>query len=221
MKFKLTLIIIFIIHLNITAQINFQSNTKNYIGYQARLIDLMPSEISFLHINNDGLSFAIRGGYGEGSKNNVPVYNLSNIRTYNTYNTDFKQSFEVYFIKTGVVISKLTRPTFSVLHLINFNSTFANEKATFKKYDPLYGIYSTEYKEQNNYYSVEYEANIIHKLTSKIHYGMGYMFGIKINNHIPFKKVIPGIQEGSSYTPSQGFGNGFYINISLSLMYKL
>ncbi len=221
MKNKLTLLIILIVNLNIAAQTNFQSGTKNYIGYQARLIDLMPSEISFLHIKNDGLSFAIRGGYGESTKNNVSVYSVTNFNNYSSYSTNFKQSFEVYFIKTGVVISKQTRPTLNVLHLINFNSTFANEKATFKKYDPLYGSYSTEYKEQNNYHSIEYEANIIHKLTSKIHYGMGYMFGIKLNNHIPFKKVIPGIQDGSSYTPSQGFGNGFYINISVSLMYKL
>jgi hypothetical protein len=215
--------------LSISAFVNAQTKEtktpENYIGIQARLIDLMPFEISYLHIQKTGFSFAIRGGYGIGIKNRIN--NLNPFFYNNNYYNDFskiisyKQTFEAFFIKPGIIISKKYTPVFNSIYLINFSYAQSNDKLSITSNDQLYGTYTNEYRESHVYKAIEFEGNYQLKLSKKIYFGLGYILGYKIVNEIPFNDVISGIENGSEYSPSQGIGKTFYINANTCLMYKL
>lgn len=203
------------------------NNNSNFIGIQARLIDLMPFELSYLHIREKGISFSLRGGYGEGIKNNTtsevnkwlggqyPVYTL--------YGRDFSinQSYQAVFIKPGIVFAKTHSYYFNSFYLINFSLAKTYDALTIDSEDQLYGRIKTKYKESHLYQSVEFEGNHQLKINKKIGMGMGYVLGYKIVNEIPFQNNIKGIDLSSQYSPSQGVGKVIYVNLLLSLMIKL
>ncbi|MFZ4796339.1 MAG: hypothetical protein ACOYMA_02525 [Bacteroidia bacterium] len=209
----------------VNAQTKETNIPEKFIGIQARLIDLMPLELSYLRIQKTGFSFAIRGGYGKGTKNKIIKFYSNSF--YNSYSNDFSniinfdQTFDAFFIKPGIIISKKYTPVFNSFYLINFSYAQSNDKLSITSQDQLFGTYTNEYRESHVYQSVEIEGYNQLKLTPKIYFGLGYILGYKIRNEIPFKDVIIGIETGSQYSPSQGIGNRVYINAEASLMYKL
>lgn len=203
-----------------TKEANFQ---EKFIGIQARLIDLMPLEISYLRIQKTGFSFAIRGGYGKGTKNSIKSFYSSYYR-YNNYFSNlisFDQNFDAFFIKPGIIISKKYTPVFNSFYLINFSYAQTNDKLLITSQDQLFGTYTNEYRESHIYQSIELEGYHQLKISKKIYFGLGYILGYKIRNEIPFNDVIIGIEKGSQYSPSQGIGTKVYLNAEASLMYKL
>jgi hypothetical protein len=177
----------------------------------------MPSEISYLHVaKKKGFSFAVRGGYGSGEQE-IPPF------TSDLYNENIvsEKTFKAYFIKVGLVVPTVRKKRFTFYSLFNYNINNTSNKLVITSSDRLYGNYREEYNENYTNQSLEYEANVQFKLAKKFYYGLGYMIGHKINNIIPFKEVFPFFEKFSNYTPSQGAGNPTYINVSISLMYKL
>lgn len=207
-----------------------QTNSiQNYIGFQARLIDLMPFEFSFIHDNNSGVSYTLRAGYGKGEKNsfgtatNFNKNNMYYIGNFNNLSSNFtfNQSYSALFFKTGIVFSKIKKVNYTFYNIVNYSYVNCNDKIIINNNDQLYGSVINEYTEKNTYQALEYEGNFQFKLTPQICYGIGYIFGAKINPKIPFRNILPGIENGSTYTPAQGVGQNVYLNFSLSLMYKL
>jgi len=222
---NLLLLLLLCIAAMANAQIKETNVPEKFIGIQARLIDLMPLEISYLRIQKTGFSFAIRGGYGKGKKNTITsLYTNNNYNSY--YNTlgsitKYDQTFEAFFIKPGIIISKKYTPVFSSYYLINYSYAQTNDKLSITSQDQLFGTYTNEFKENHVYQAIEFEGNYQLKLAKKIYLGIGYILGYKIVNEVPFKDVVIGIENGSQYSPSQGLGTKFYLNAETSLMYKL
>lgn len=205
---------------------NGQNMKENayFIGYQHRLIDIAPSEISFININPKKNSFSIRIGYGKGEKYNLlsedSFVNYSGALRYNN-STKITNNFEAFFIKPGYIFKyKVKRKRIS-FHGVNLNLTYSNDQLTVLSIDKLFGEINTTHKKINFYSSIEYEKCHLINLFPKLIFGFNYILGIKIINPTPFDKLISGIDKASSYTPSQGFGNFLYVNASISLMYKL
>lgn len=207
------------------------AKVENLLGIQARLIDLMPFEISYVRLNTKWPSFAVRGGYGWGQKNesttstnnyiNIPAF-YNNTFYYN-YGRDFsfKQTFEAIFIKPGIVFLKTRGTYFTNCLLFNYNIAKSFDKITINSQDQLYGNVETLYYEDHIYQSVEFEGNHQILLNGKVKLGMGYVIGYKIQNQIPFQNQISGIDNNSQYSPSQGIGSKAYVNLLVSLMYSL
>jgi hypothetical protein len=190
----------------------------NFIGYQARLIDLMPSEISYLCINKKkGFSFAVRGGFGNGEKNKLSSTGISFVGN----NFSINQTFNAFFIKPGLLFATVRKKRYATYILLNYNLVHSSEKLRIENDDQLYGKYIIEYRHEKFYHSVEFENHIQFKLSPKIYYGVGGILGLKLNNTIPFADIFPYLSKASTYTPSQGSGNSVYINYSISLMFKL
>jgi hypothetical protein len=220
---KLVTLIFSILVLNGFSQIKPNDN-QNYVGFQARLIDLMPFEFSYIHDNSKGVSFTLRGGFGSGIKNAVNAnYSYNYNSYYNNLNNNFtfEQSFSAIFFKTGIIFSKLKKPNYTFYHIVNYSYANCTDKIIINNNDKLYGSYIVEYREKNINHALEYEGNIQFKLLPNLDYGLGYILGFKLNPKIPFTSVLPGIEKGSTYSPSQGVGYNVYLNFSLSLMYKL
>jgi len=219
---KLVTLIFSILFLNGFGQIKPNTN-QNYVGFQARLVDLMPFEFSYIHDNSSGISYTVRAGFGSGVKNVVNTRSFLNNSYYINLNNDFtfEQSFSALFFKTGIVFSKLKKPNYTFYHIVNYSYANCTDKIIINNNDRLYGSYIVEYREKNINHALEYEGNIQFKLLPNLDYGVGYILGFKINPKIPFTSALPGIEKGSTYTPSQGVGYNVYLNFSLSLMYKL
>ena len=200
------------------------NRTSNYIGLQARLIDLMPFEISYLHIGEKGISFSIRAGYGEGIKNNTTTQvNNWLSPVYTNYGRDFsiKQSYRAVFIKPGIVFAKTHSYYFNSFYLINYSIAKTYDELLIESEDQLYGKFKSKFQEEHFYQSLEFEGNHQLKITKRFGMGMGYILGYKILNEVPFQENIKGIDLSSQYSPSQGIGKIIYVNLLLSLMIKL
>ena len=205
------------------------SSNRNYsyIGLQARLIDLMPFEISYLHIREKGISFSLRGGYGEGIKNNttteVNKWLAGQYPVYTSYGRDFSinQSYQAIFIKPGIVFAKTYSNNFNSFYLINFSIAKSYDELIIESEDQLYGKFKSKYLEEHIYQSVEFEGNHQLKINKRFALGMGYVLGYKVVNQVPFQNNIKGIDLSSQYSPSQGIGRLVYVNLLLNFMIKL
>ncbi len=209
------------------AQKNNNSKAQNLIGIQARLIDLMPFEISYFKLAPKGISFALRGGYGIGQKNETTT-ELNNYipskqkNYYINYGRDFTltQTFEAIFIKPGIVVLKSKSSYFTNCLLLNYSIAKSYDKLTINSQDQLYGNVQLTDFEEHLYQSIEIEGNHQLMLGQKISLGMGYLIGYKLQNEIAFENKIYGIEKNSQYSPSQGVGTKFYINLTTALLYK-
>lgn len=220
---KLLLIFFCLLLFESIAQIDKNNSSAiHLIGIQARLIDLMPFELSYIKLKKKGLSFAIRGGYGKGDKNKSETNTYRNYSVYRPTLFTYSQSFESYFIKPGIVFATNKSPIFRSIYLINYSIAKSYDKMIITADDPIFDSYIQTNKESHVYQSLEFEGN--HQLNlfkEKIYFGFGYIFGVKTVNDVPFKSILKGIDEGSQYSPSQGIGKYIYINSNMSLMYKL
>lgn len=205
------------------------TKTENLLGIQARLIDLMPFEISYIRLNNKWPSFAIRGGYGWGRKNETTTNTNNNNRSPNFYNIIFyynygrkftlEQTFEAIFIKLGIIFFKKKGTYFTNSLLFNYNIAKSFDKLYINSEDQLYGNVQNVYYENHIYQSIEFEGNHQIELIRKVKFGMGYVLGYKIQNQFPFENQIKGIEKSSQYSPSQGVGSKVYVNLLLGVMY--
>lgn len=222
MRNLLLILLLFVVTTSLNAQTLINKTPEKYIGLQARLIDLMPFELSYLSVKSVGFSFAIRGGYGSGTKNNIKSFYTNNyFYNSNSYITKYDQNFEAFFIKPGIIISKNRTPIFTTYYLINYSYAQSNDHVSITSQDQLYGVYNKEFNEKHVYQAIEFEGNYQLKFTGKIYLGLGYIFGYKLVNEVPFTSVIKGIENGSQYSPSQGHGVRVYVNANASIMFKL
>jgi len=219
-----------ILGLNVFAQKADTAKVENLLGIQARMIDLMPFEISYIRLNTKGLSYAIRGGYGWGSKNETTtstnnftntLFNY-NIGLYYNYGRQFTldQTFEAIFIKPGIIIYKGKGIYFSNFILFNYCLAHSFDKLAINAKDQLYGKVETVYYENHTYQSLELEGNHFIALGQKINLGLGYLVGFKMQNEIAFTSKIYGLDQNAQYSPGQGIGSKVYVNLLLSTMYK-
>ncbi len=206
------------------AQEKVKSGNLDLIGLQARVIDLMPFEISYIHLANNKLSYAIKAGIGIGNKNAVDYsdglyYDYYSTGYYNHFT--FNQSFVGYFIKPGIVIAKNKNPIIRSVHLLNYCISQSKDKLELVSDDQLFGKLTQTYEETNTYQAVELEGNFAFHRGSSFEVSFGYILGYKLHNPIPFTSVIKGIEQGSTYSPGQGVGRKAYVNFFIGLAYKL
>jgi hypothetical protein len=197
---------------------------SNYFGVQARLIDLMPFEISYIHVSEKSISFSFRGGYGEGIKNNTTTQvNNWLYPVYTNYGRNFSinQSFRALFIKPGIIFAKTHGYYSNSFYSLNYNIAKSYDELLIENEDQLYGKFTTKYREEHLYQSLELEGNHQLKITKRYAIGMGYLFGYKMVNEVPFQNNIQGVDKSSQYSPSQGIGKIVYVNLLLSIMIKL
>ncbi|MFZ4797026.1 MAG: hypothetical protein ACOYMA_05995 [Bacteroidia bacterium] len=220
-----------ILGINVFAQKADTAKVENLLGIQARMIDLMPFEISYMRFNTKGPSFAVRGGYGWGRKNESTTSTrktLSNpalymyVYSYN-YGRQFTldQTFEAIFIKPGIIIFKSKGNYFTNCLLFNYCIAKSFDKLAINAQDQLYGNVETVYYENHTYQSIEMEGNHYIALSKKTNLGIGYLIGYKLQNEIAFRSKIGSIDNASQYSPAQGIGSKAYMNLLLSIMYKL
>jgi len=217
-------------HLPVYSQTKINYKPEHYLGIQARLIDLMPFEVSYLRIKPKGPSFALRFGYGMGQQNETTTetYNYvrqgsnSSINFYTNYGRNFNyfQTFEAIFIKPGFILHKSRGIFFTHFFLVNYCLSKSFDKITIIADDQLYGKVELNYYENHTYQSVELEGNHQIMLGKKINLGMGYVVGYKLQNEVPFTNLIYGIDENSQYSPAQGIGTKAYLNLLVALLYK-
>lgn len=217
-------------HLPAYSQTKTNNKAEHYLGIQARLIDLMPFEVSYLRIKPKWPSLALRFGYGMGQKNETTTetYNYlrqgsnSSINFFTNYDRNFTyfQTFEAVFIKPGFIIHKSKGQFFTNFFLVNYCLSKSFDKITIIADDQLFGKVELNYYENHTYQSVEFEGNHQIMLGKKINLGMGYVIGHKIQNEVPFTSLISGIEGNSQYSPAQGIGTKAYLNLLVAILYK-
>ncbi len=227
--------ILFVLFLGLSisgiGQIQSKEKTLKIIALQARVIDLMPFEVSYMHLQNNGFSYALKAGFGIGTKNEMDN-NLVNVFASNFYNSssfrnvysgafDMNQSFVGYFIKPGIVIAKNKNPIIRSVHLLNYCISQSKDRLELVSDDQLFGKLKQTYEETNTYQAVELEGNFAFHRGSSFEVSFGYLLGYKLHNPIPFTSVIKGIEQGSTYSPGQGVGRKAYVNFFIGLAYKL
>ncbi|MES2380386.1 MAG: hypothetical protein V4538_05045 [Bacteroidota bacterium] len=223
MKIYLLITYIFIHGLSITTYAQYSSRREklNVIGLQARLIDLMPFELSYLHLSGKKLpSYALKLGYGKGYKNAV---GNAGIYVYPPSDPNFSidQSFTAYFIKPGIVLYAKKGAILRSACILNYCIAQSKDKMVITSQDQLFGTLQQTYNETNTYQSIELEANHSFYRTSLFELTFGYTAGFKFQNPIPFTTVVNGIENGSTYSPGQGVGRFVYVNLYIGFSVKL
>lgn len=223
MKIYLLLTFIFFqgLSINSSAQQSRRREKLNAVGVQARLIDLMPLELAYLHLSGKKLpSYGLKLGYGKGYKNKVENIEISEYVLSNQ-GFDFSQSFNAFFVKPGIVIISKKNPVFRQVYLFNYCFAQSKDNLLITSEDQLLGRVKQNYKETNIYQSIELEGNYSFCRSPLFELSFGYTMGYKLQNQIPFTTIVNGIDKGSTYSPGQGAGKLIYVNLFVGFLVKL
>ena len=211
-KFQFLIMALFFFHLINNAQtIQPKPNKKEIIiGLQTRIIDLLPLEFSLIAHKQKRFSYAIKLGVNYFKKNNfddVYLYQSGGLGN-NTFSHD--QRFKALYLKPGITLINRRRNGENFLNL-NAVCTYAIENFQLTTEDRIYGKVIKKFSEENFYFGTELEYLRIFNSG----FSFGLIYGMKIINPVAFKKVIPNIENASSFSPGMGFGRSIYFNISV------
>lgn len=206
---------------NSYAQQNSRREKLNVIGLQARLIDLMPFELSYLHLSGKKLpSYALKLGYGNGERNVVANAGINGYAS-TSQGFNINQTFSAFFVKPGIVLYAKKRAILRSAYILNYCIAQSKDKMVITSQDQLFGMLKQTYNETNTYQSVELEANHSFYRASLFELTFGYTVGYKFQNQIPFTNLVNGIDNGSTYSPGQGVGRFVYVNLYIGFSVKL
>ncbi len=207
--------------INSYAQQSNRIQKLNVIGVQARLIDLMPFELSYLHLSGKKLpSYALKLGYGNGDKNVVANAGINGYAS-NSQGFSINQTFSAFFVKPGIVLYAKKRAILRSAYILNYCIAQSKDKMVITSQDQLFGTLKQTYNETNTYQSIELEANHSFYRASLFELTFGYTVGYKFQNQIPFITLVNGIENGSTYSPGQGIGRHAYVNLYIGFLVKL
>ncbi|MEI7979937.1 MAG: hypothetical protein WCI53_13900 [Bacteroidota bacterium] len=197
--------------------INAQTIVKNpdkkeiIIGIQTRAIDLLPFEFSLMAYKQTKFSYTLKLGLNYFKKNifdDVYKYQSGSVSN-RTFSHD--QKFKAIYIKPG--INFINRPDKRGENFVNFNAVFTYAFETFEltSEDKIYGKVTQNFTEENVYAGLEMEYLKIYNSGISI----GGIVGYKLINTVPFKNIVQGLENASTFSPGMGFGKTFYFNISI------
>ena len=212
-KFLFILILKILFPNSIYAQ-NIVSNPNKkdvLIGLQTRVIDLLPFEFSLIVYKKNHLTYSLNLGANYFKKNNFGDVSIFNSGGVNYSKFKHSQDFKALYLKGGILL--LNRPNDKGENFLKINSvwSFAIENFDLTTEDKIYGKVTRNFKEENIYSGLELEYLKI--FNSGI--SVGGIIGYKLINTIPFKNIVQGLENASTFSPGLGFGKTYYYNISI------
>lgn len=212
-KFQFFISALFLFISTNNAQTIVQNPDKKEIifGIQTRAIDLLPLEFSLIAHKRTKLSYTFKLGLNYFKKNildNVYKYQFRRVSN-RTFSHD--QKFKAIYIKPG--INLINRPDKRGENFVNLNAvlTYAFETFELTSEDKIYGKVTQNFTEENVYAGIEMEYLKIYNSGISI----GAIIGYKLINTVPFKNIVQGLENASTFSPGMGFVKTYYFNISI------
>lgn len=190
-----------------------------YVGLQTKLIDILPIEVSFVSLKNNGINYLIQAGHVKTNINLSSDYTLYYYSNSYSSRKDFSHNQTVYasYAKLGFILLKRIQDEKCIFLSLNGTIAYSSETFSIVTKDLIYGTIVKNYNENNIYSSIELQAQKIYKSGISI----GILTGYKLLHPYAFSQIIYGIDEKSStYSPGQGYGNKVYLNFAIGYHFK-
>src|ERR1043166_7178143 len=202
-----------------------EDKNTHLCGLALRIFDRIPLEGSYIHHSPKGLPFTSRTGIAKllttkyantiymSTPGNWQVSNGSGFSSLSIEQT-------VVYVKPGIIFFRNNQPHRLLFLAINIPLAFSHNELNIQSSDLLYGSYLRTTTEITFHKAAELEVSWLYHLTRHIGIDLSAYSGYKIFRPEPFSSIVEGIGKTTSYDPSQGYGEAFYVNLSLSILFR-
>ncbi len=198
-------------------------NSYNKIGIASKLIDKIPVEISFVHLNDTAISFLLNAGYCQFNFD-VP-FKFTGDLNYPYQISNMNYSAKSAYLKGGIILfhTKGYVKSANVYNSLNVIGSATDYVLQIAYHDDIYGNIIQNYKERKYNLALEIETGILVNLGKSKRFVIhsGFSIGAKLINQKPFDNAIKNLDQITTYTPGIGYGNVLYLNISIGLGFRV